>query len=180
VYALVTLRAYLAPTRLAPVVGDLALARVYARVPLPGLQTQIVRIDAFRVPDDVTGGMNQVSRRKASEAADYARLAANLAGDGEKEKQLRAVYTSGQQVAAAEAAAYQEQCSCVYAVVVRGTPSALGRLAQRAVVRTIDPAPEVRRLDRAVFLPPLPEQSAQAGPPESNPPGAASPAAPPR
>ncbi|MBM0239561.1 hypothetical protein JNW88_24810, partial [Micromonospora sp. ATA32] len=37
-------------------------------------------------------------------------------------------------------------------------PAVLRRVAARAGVRAVDPAPEVRRLDRAVFTPPLPEQ----------------------
>jgi hypothetical protein len=178
VYALVTLRAYLPPERLTPVLGSVAVSRVYSRVPLPGVQTQIVRIDAFRVPDDVTAGMNDVARRKDAEATDYARLAANLGGQGEKERELRVVYTSGQQIAAAEATAYRERCSCVYAAVVRATPAALDQLARRDEVRTVDPAPEVRRLDRAVFLPPLPEQRDRVVPPDSSPPPTATPTAP--
>jgi hypothetical protein len=175
VVALVALRDYLAPDRLAPVLEGSALTQVYARVPVPHLQTQIVRLDAYRVPDDVVGGMDRVAARKDSEAADYGRLAASL-GDGAKERELRAVYASGQQIAAAEAAAYHSHCACVYAAVVRASPAALDTLARRAEVRTVDPAPEVRRLDRAVFLPPLPEQRERAAPPDNSGQPAASPA----
>jgi hypothetical protein len=179
VYALVTLREYLAPDRLPPVLGGVSLSEVYARVPAPGLQTQIVRIPAYQVPDDVSGGMDAVAKRKVSEAADYARLAADL-GDGDQDRQLRAVYAAGQQVATTEANAYRQHCSCVYAAVVRAAPAALELVAARDGVRTVDAAPEVRRLDRAVFLPPLPEQHVKAGPPDDSVQVTASPSAGPR
>jgi hypothetical protein len=176
VVALVTLRTYLAPDRLVPVLDGVALTQVYARVPAPQLQTQIVRLDAYRVPDDVTGGMDRVAARKDSEAADYARLVASL-GNTDSERDLRSVYTSGQRIAATEAAAYHSHCACVYAAVVRATPAALDQLAHRDEVRMVDPAPEVRRLDRAVFLPPLPEQRERVTPPDNSGQPTASPAA---
>jgi hypothetical protein len=166
-YALVALRGYLPPDRLAPVLAGVSLARVYARVPLPGEQPEIVSIDAYRVPEDVSRGMDQVADRKAKEAADYARQLTGASGS------LRDVYETGQRVAAAESTAYRQHCSCVYAAVVRATPAELTAVAQRDDVRTVDPAPEARRLDRTVFLPPLPEQRQQAGPPAV---GAGSPA----
>jgi hypothetical protein len=165
-YALVMLSAYLAPDRVAPVVAGLAVSAVYARVPLPETQTEIVRIDAFRVPEDVVAGMDQVALRKDGEALDYRDLGAKLTGGGPQEQDLREVYDSGARVAEAEAEAYRRECSCVYAVVVRASPAQLARLAGRSEVRGVDPAPEVRRLDRAVFLPPLPEQVDVARPPE--------------
>jgi hypothetical protein len=164
-YALVTLRAYLAPDRLTPVLGGVSVSQVYARVPLPETQTEIVRIPAFRLPADVEAGMDDVAARKEREAAEYRRLAAALPGATATEQELRARYTSNAEVAAKEAAAYREHCSCVYAAVVRATPAALDRVAGRPEVRAVDPAPEVRRLDRAVFLPPLPEQDDIARPP---------------
>jgi hypothetical protein len=176
VVALVTLRTYLTPDRLTPVLDGAALTQVYARVPAAQLQTQIVRLDAYRVPDDVIGGMDRVAARKDSEAADYARLVAGL-GAADSERELRAVYTSGQQIAAAEAAAYHAHCACVYAAVVRAAPAVLDRLAHRADVRMVDPAPEVRQLDRTVFLPPLPEQRDRVTPPDNSGQPAASPAA---
>jgi len=42
-------------------------------------------------------------------------------------------------------------------------------------VRAVDPAPGETRLDRAVFLPPLPEQSGTAVPPEQSPAASSSP-----
>jgi hypothetical protein len=142
-YALVTLREYVPPDRLAPVLAGMLLETVYARVPIPGMQTEIVRIPAFRVPDDVIRGMEKVAERKEG----YAR--------------------SGDALARAEAIGYREHCSCVYAAVIRATPEALAQVAKRDEVRVVDAAPEVRRIDRAVFLPPLPEQSDQARPPDT-------------
>ncbi|HEV7896761.1 MAG TPA: hypothetical protein VGP31_02795 [Planosporangium sp.] len=168
VLALVTLRGYRAPDQLTPVLDGVSLAQAYARVPLPHLQTQIVRLDAYRAPDDVVGGMDRVAARKDSEAADYARLVAHLTAAADSEGDLRAVYTSGQRIAVAEAAAYRSHCACVYAAVVRASPAALDALAHRDDVRMVDPAPEVRRLDRGVFLPPLPEQRERAGPPDNS------------
>jgi hypothetical protein len=165
VYALVTLAGYLAPDRLTPVLNEVAVSEVFSRVPLPETQTQIVRIPAFRVPEDVVGGMLRVAEGKEREARDYTERGARLTGAGERERNLRAIYQSGAQVAQAEATAYRSRCSCVYAAVVRGLPDALDRVAGRPGVRAVDPAPEVRRLDRAVFSPPLPEQADLVRPP---------------
>ena len=60
--------------------------------------------------------------------------------------------------------------------VVRATPAALDQIAARPEVRAVDPAPEVRRLDRAVFLPAaVPSRSARppAARPGANPSAAA-------
>ena len=176
-YALVTLTAYLAPDRVTPVVAGIAVSAVYVRLPLPRTQTEIIRIDAFRVPEDVLAGMDNVALRKDGEALDYRALSAKLTGDGPQERDLRAVYDNGARVAEAEAEAYRQRCSCVYAVIVRATPAALARLARRPGVRVVDPAPQVRRLDRAVFLPPLPEQADVARPPENASLGVSSPPA---
>ncbi|MCG5438625.1 hypothetical protein PSH25_002775, partial [Micromonospora sp. PSH25] len=102
-YALVTLDAYLPPQRLATVLGDVGVSTVFGRVPLPGRQTEIVRIPALRVPDDVVAGMAQVAARKEAEAADYRARAAAVDGDGVGERELREQYASGAEVAAAEA-----------------------------------------------------------------------------
>ncbi|MEU8182742.1 hypothetical protein AB0B86_18500 [Micromonospora sp. NPDC049047] len=164
-YALVTLDAYLPPQRLAMVLGDVPVSTVFGRVPLPGRQTEIVKIPALRVPDDVVAGMDQVASRKETEAADYRARAAAVDGDGASERELRARYASGAEVAAAEAAAYRTGCACVYAAVVRAAPVVLRGMAARPDVRAVDPAPEVYRLDRTVFTPPLPEQRDVVRPP---------------
>ncbi|MGN9907092.1 hypothetical protein ACTMTJ_05980 [Phytohabitans sp. LJ34] len=164
-YALVTLTEYLAPDRLTPVLADASVAQVFGRVPLAQTQTQIVHIPAVRIPTDVVAGMAEIAERKETEAAEYRMLSSKLTGDGERERQLRQVYDSGAAVAIAEATAYRSKCSCVYAAVIRATPSALEQISTRSEVRAVDPAPEVRRLDRAVFLPPLPEQDDVVRPP---------------
>ncbi|MEU7801234.1 hypothetical protein AB0J14_11885 [Micromonospora arborensis] len=164
-YALVTLDAYLPPQRLATVLGDVPVSTVFGRVPLPGRQTEIVKIPALRVPDDVVAGMDQVAARKDTEAADYRARAAAVDGAGVGERELRARYATGADVAAAEAAAYRTGCACVYAAVVRATPVVLRGVAARPDVRAVDPAPEVYRLDRTVFTPPLPEQHDVVRPP---------------
>jgi hypothetical protein len=164
-YALVTLAQYLSPESLTAVLRDAAVAQVFGRVPLRDTQTQIVHIPAVRIPDDVIAGMAQVAERKEAEAAEYRTLSDTLTGDSDRERQLRQVYDSGAAVAAAEATAYRASCPCVYAAVIRATPSALEQISARSEVRAVDPAPEVRRLDRAVFLPPLPEQDDVARPP---------------
>ncbi|MEU3457063.1 hypothetical protein ABZ671_26180 [Micromonospora sp. NPDC006766] len=162
-YALVSFAAYLTPGRLADTLGATPVAAVVARVPLPGRQTEIVRIAAMRLPDDVLGGMAEVAARKDREAADYrARAAAPPAA---ADAELRRVYDTGASVSAREAAAYRAGCACVYAAVVRGTPEALRALATRPDVRVVDAAPQVRRLDRTVFTPPLPEQRDVVRPP---------------
>jgi len=158
-YALVSLGSYLAPDRLTPVLGGVAVAEVYARVPGAEAQTQIVRIPAFRVPEDVVSGMLTVAVRKEIEAGDFRALASQLSEADSAEEWLRQNYLGGASVAALEASAYRSGCACVYAAVVRATPAALDRIAARPEVRSVDPAPEVTRIDLAVFLAPLPEQS---------------------
>lgn len=164
-YALVTFSAYLPPDRLAPILDGVWVSEVFGRVPLSDTQTEIVRIPALRIPADVIAGMARVAERKDREARDYQRRSAALPGAGDEDRQLRTVYDSGAQVAFAEATAYRTLCSCLYAAVVRATPAVLERVAGRPQVRAVDPAPEVRRLDRAVFLPPLPEQADVVRPP---------------
>jgi hypothetical protein len=159
-YALVTLETYLAPDRLAGVLEGAGVAEVFSRVPLRDLPTQIVRIPTRSVPDDVIAGMLLFAERKDREARDYEERAGAADDPGVQDSYRRAARTAN-----AEATAYRTHCSCVYAAVVRAAPSALAELARRPGVRAVDPAPEVRRLDRAVFQPPLPEQTDLVGPP---------------
>ncbi|MEU7173144.1 hypothetical protein ABZ949_16840 [Micromonospora tulbaghiae] len=160
-YALVSFGDYLTPARAAAALDGTRVTAVVARVPLPGRQTEIVRIAALRLPQDVVAGMAGVATRKDREAADYRSRAAATTVDPE----LRRVYDSGAEVAAHEAQAYRTGCACVYAAVVSAAPDALRTLAGRPGVRVVDPAPEVTRLDRTVFTPPLPEQRDVVRPP---------------
>ena len=155
-YALVMFSAYLAPDRLPTVLDGAPVSEVFTRVPLPGMQTQIARMPVHRVPEDVVAGMLLFAERKEREAHDYQDRAAEVIGTPE-EGRLRPVYETAARVAIAEATAYRTHCSCVYAAVLRAAPPDLKRLAAQPGVRAVDPAPEVRTLDRAVFLPPLPE-----------------------
>ncbi|MGN9890919.1 hypothetical protein [Micromonospora sp. L31] len=159
-YALVSFTGYLAPAQVPGVLADAPVSEVVTRVPLPDRQTEVVRLAAQLLPQDVVAGMTTVAERKDREAADQRARAAGTA-DGE----LRRVYATGAEVAAREARAYRAGCACVYAAVVRADPAVLRTLAGRPGVRAVDPAPELRRLDRAVVLPPLPEQRDVVRPP---------------
>ncbi|SCG37573.1 hypothetical protein [Micromonospora halophytica] len=159
-YALVSFDGYLAPGRLPVLLADTAVVEVVTRVPLPDRQTEVVHLPAQLLPQDVVAGMSALADRKDREAADQRTRAA-----GATDVELRRVYDSGAQVAAGEARAYRSGCGCVYAAVVRADPVALRALAARPGVRVVDPAPEVRRLDRTVFTPPLPEQRDVVRPP---------------
>jgi len=179
-YALVMFSAYLAPDRLATVLDGADVAEVYARAPLPGMETQIARIPVHRVPQDVVSGMLLFAERKEREAHEYQERAADVTGTADEDR-LRPVYETAARVALAEATAYRTHCSCLYAAVLRAAAPELRSLAARPGVRAVDPAPEVRTLDRAVFLPPLPEPSPlPAGPPDQPSPAAATSAPAPR
>lgn len=161
VWALVSFTAYLAPDRLAPVLADAPVSSVFARVPLPRTQTELARLTVRRLPDDVVAAMDVTAGRKTEEARHYRDLLARA--DGAR-SDLRDVYLSGATVADQEAAAYREHCSCVYAAVVHAAPAALRAVAARPETRVVDPITDLRRLDRTVFLPPLPEQTTVAAP----------------
>ena len=161
VYALVSLSAYLAPDRLAPVLQDVAVSSVFARVPLPGRQTELVGRGAYRVPEDVTAAMDATAVRKLEEARHYRDLLGKADG---KPADVRGIYLTGAIVADNEATAYGEHCSCVYAAVIYAVPAALRGVAGRPETRAVDPIIELQRLDRTVFMPPLPEQTTLAGP----------------
>lgn len=76
VYALVSFDTYLSPDGVAMVLGSSAVIRpavAYARVPLPRRQTEIVRLAAQRVPQDLAAAMDAVAARSdaPAEAAAY-------------------------------------------------------------------------------------------------------------
>ena len=134
------------------------MAQVYARVPLPGVRTQVVRIPAVRIPGDVAAGMLDAALGRDQEQAEYLQLGRRLRGDPAGDERARQAYATAARTAGAEAAAYRTFCACVFAAVVHAAPAGLAGIAGRAGVRSVDPAPEVHRLDRAEFRPPLPEQ----------------------
>jgi hypothetical protein len=157
-WALVSLSAYVSPDKLPSMLGGAAVAQVYARAPLGAARTQVVRIPAYRLPDDVVAGMLNAAAGRDRERADYTLLSRELTGTNANDMRLRRAYDDAAAVAGAEATAYRDHCSCVFAAVVRGAPAALDQIAERTEVRVVDPAPEVRALDRTEFRPPLPEQ----------------------
>jgi hypothetical protein len=135
-----------------------AVAQVYTRVPLVGRHTQVVRIPVYRLPADVMSGMLDAALQRDRERAEYEQLGRRVIGDGPNAERAREAYRSAAATAGAEADAYRSGCACVFAAVVRAAPAALQVVADRSGVRVVDPAPEVRQLDRTEFRPPLPEQ----------------------
>lgn len=158
-WALASLDNYVPPSRLPALLGGAGVAQVYARVPLPGVQTQVVRIPVYRLPEDVTAGMLAAAQQRDQEQAEYLRLSGNLVGEGPTTERARHAYDAAAQAAGAEAAAYRSGCACVFAAVIRAAPAALQQIADRPGVRVVDPAPEVHSLDSTEFRAPLPEQT---------------------
>ncbi|WP_025617910.1 hypothetical protein [Salinispora cortesiana] len=163
-FALVSLSTYLTPHQAANVFGNVPVAAVIGRVPLPERQTEVVRIDVPDLPGDVITAMADLATRKEREAGDYRAQAAAVSDGRPEQREQSALYLSAAQMAEAEAKAYRGGCACVYAAVVRAEPVELRQVASQPDVRVVDPAPEVHRLDRAVFTPPLPEQEVVAHP----------------
>ncbi|MGH3730313.1 MAG: hypothetical protein ACRDTU_16405 [Micromonosporaceae bacterium] len=156
-YALVSFAAYLAPGRFVAALRGAATYRGYARVPLPNHTTNVAEITIQGKLGDLRAEMAKVADQKAAEAGSYQRDADKLTGSSDVERDRRERYRARADVADAEAKAYRSGCSCLFAAVVRASPSVLGRLANTPGVRTVDPAPEVTTLKRAIFMPPLPE-----------------------
>ena len=161
VYALVAFTAYLAPERLTPVLAEASVSSVFARVPLPRTQTELIRLGAYNLPGDVETAMDETAQRKTEEAQHYRDLLARVDDIPDDNRRL---YLAGAIVADQEATAYREHCSCVYAAVVYGPPAALRAVAARPETRVVDPVTELHRLDRTVFMPPLPDQDTIAEP----------------
>ena len=109
-----------------PAGADARAVIAFARVPMPGRQTEIVRLAAQRLPDDVLAAMAETAERKAGEATRYAELA-----EGERDATLRSRLRSSADVSRAEAVGYASGCACVFALVVRGASGVAG-LARRA------------------------------------------------
>lgn len=79
--ALVSLAAYLGPDRLGPLLENARPSRVYLRVPLPGISTEVIAVDVRQLPGDVVAGMDAAAVRKEEEVAIATRLAGRLTGD---------------------------------------------------------------------------------------------------
>ncbi|GAA3336686.1 hypothetical protein GCM10020358_10210 [Amorphoplanes nipponensis] len=56
------------------------MAEVYARAPLPGVRTQVVKIPVYRMPGDVLAGMLNAALARDQEQADYRKLGDELEG----------------------------------------------------------------------------------------------------
>jgi hypothetical protein len=164
-YALVSLRGYGTPAGVLPLLADVEAVRVFVRLPLPQIQTAIESFGVRTPAVDIPVAMRRIADEREAGAEQDERTAAGLSGSDAKERELRAFYTDSARLDRAEAAAYRQGCACVYAMVVRATPVRLTELARRAGVRIVDAAPEIRRLDRTVFLPLLPEQATVVAPP---------------
>jgi hypothetical protein len=163
VYALVSLTRYLTPDEVASLLAaspGITSVTAHGRVPLPRRQTQLVTLQAIRLPQDLVASMAEVADRKAADAEYYAARA-----EEETDPALREIYLTNEELARAEAAAYREACACVYGLVVRGAAATLARLAAAVDVRAVDPAPDVADPRGAVFAPPLPEQIDRVTPP---------------
>jgi hypothetical protein len=158
-WALASLDNYVPPGRLPELLGGAGVAQVYARVPLAGVQTQVVRIPVYRLPQDVTAGMVAAAQQRDQEQAEYLQLSGRLGGAGPTTDRARQAYAAAARSAGAEATAYRSGCACVFAAVIRAAPAVLRQIADRPGVRVVDPAPEVHSLDSTEFRAPLPEQS---------------------
>jgi hypothetical protein len=161
--ALVSFAAYLTPDQVAAVVArvpELATVMAYARVPLPGRQTERVSLAANRLPGDLVSAMVAVANRKDGEARSNESLSSQ-----QPPGSPQTVYASSAEVARAEAAGFRVACGCVFALLVRATPVALTALSRQPEVRAVDPAADVPNPDDAVFVAPLPEQTDRVEPP---------------
>jgi hypothetical protein len=158
-WALVSLDDYVPPGSLPTLLAGTAVAEVYTRVPLAAAHTQVVRIPVYRLPADAISGMLAAALTRDREQAEYRQLERRARSEGGRPDRAVQAYEAAAATAATEAAAYRSSCSCVFAAVIRGASAALREVARRPGVRAVDPAPEVRRLDRTEFRPPLPEQT---------------------
>jgi len=164
-YALVSFTAYLAPDRLTPVLAPVGVSSVFTHVSLPRTQTELLRLGAYQIPQDVVAAMDLTAQNKDAEAANFTRMQRLAQGHDDARAQ---VYAAGALITSEEATAYRQHCSCVYAAVVRGTPGSLRSLVGRGEVRAVDLVPAPTRLDRTVFLPPLPEENGTVWPAEDS------------
>ncbi len=126
----------------------------------PGVHTQVVRIPVYRLPADVMAGMLDAARPRDQEQAEY--LPAGSPADRRRPEPgagCAGRTTAAAHGRAAEAAAYRSGLRlCLRRRGPRRPGRAASRSPDRPEVRAVDPAPEVRSLDRTEFRPPLPEQ----------------------
>jgi hypothetical protein len=166
VYALVSFSSYLnadSVATLAAAAGpQLVTIAAYARLPLPRLQTEIIRLAAQRLPADLRASLARVAEQATTDSLRYAERAR-----GQEKADVRKVLEDNAAIDAAEAAAFgNPACVCIFALVVQGPPAVLNRLAAQDGVRVVDPAPEVTMItSNTTFVALLPEQSGWVEPP---------------
>lgn len=165
VYALVSLAGYGTPAQAAKISDGYRVSKAYFRVPLVGVQTEIQSADVAGLRRDLEANMRSAAARAERDAEGSDVQAARLSGSSAQERQLRAFYVESARLLREQAKQYRSLCACVYAFVVKATPKDLTTLSRRAGIRVVDPAPEISALDRAVFLPLLPEQAVTVQPP---------------
>lgn len=167
-FALVSMSAYLTPQQLATTLAGLALqyTEVIMRVP-SSQQTEIIYLSASDL-QEINRGMVATADAKQQDVHKYAMLQTQVTGSSLTDRTLRRQYRGAEAIAQLEASKYRSMCACVYAVVVHAAPTVLGQLAGRTGVRVVDPAPAQLSPDRAVFLPPFPDQRTIAEPPPSS------------
>ncbi|MGB9378739.1 MAG: hypothetical protein WCB04_14635 [Mycobacteriales bacterium] len=164
-YALVSLAGYGTPAQAAAVAAGYSVSKAFFRVPLLGVQTEIRAVDVTDLSRDLEARMRSAAAQVERDAKDSDDQVKKLTGSSAQERQLRAFYVQSARLLRVQAARFRALCACVYAFVVRAVPEALTKLASRSGVRVVDPAPEITALDRAVFLPLLPEQRVTVEPP---------------
>lgn len=160
VYALVSFSSYLnaeSVTALAAAAGpQLDTVAAYARLPLPGWQTEVIRLAAQRLPGDLLASLARVAEQEAADSLRYTQKAR-----AEERADLRKTLEENASLDAAEADAFGDPgCACIFALVVKGAPAVLNRLAAQKHVRVVDPAPELTTITLSTtFNAPLPEQT---------------------
>lgn len=164
-YALVSLSGYGTPEQVVKLVDGFSVARAFVRVPLAGTTTKTVSVRVRNLAADLPAGMTAAAKKRLADASEFDNLAKKVVGEDEQSTELRSFYVTSATVARSEAAQLQKACACVYALVVRGKPDRLLDLSRTPGVRVVDPAPEISDLERTVFAPLLPEQTAQPATP---------------
>jgi hypothetical protein len=162
IFALVSFSGYVGPDDVAALVAGAQLVHVFTHVPLTGKTTEIFDFPAHRPPADITNAMYSQARTKAQAASNNTDIAAATPTDTDEGRRLRADLSAAAAIDTAEANAYGALCECVYATVVFATPAQLAIVATRPGVRVVDPAPDVKELQSAIFAPPRPEEAAVA------------------
>jgi hypothetical protein len=178
VFALVAFNDYLRPAQLTSTLAGVQVLTVFMRVPSTNNsavhvegepRSRIVAAQASLIPGDVITRMRAEANEKRLNYLDYQRLVGIEKGSSAAIQRLRATYQQDALLADREMKSYQSLCGCVFAALVNGTPTNLAVLASRDTVRVVDTHPELRSGDFPNCMPPLPEQTGLADPPQGSP-----------